>query len=243
MTFNMYGTGGVGRHRRRQNQQRRRAAWVVVFLIALAGTSFWWGAETERTSQLAFKEKASELEKQRAGLDNMITNLRSEVQSTQVRYQQLEAKYLQEVPQGEFKNLTDLVRKQLNAGIKPERLAFVIDAARPPKNCTDPAVKRFVVKTPVYNGPHGTVSFGNGVVTVTGEGAAAINAGGMPEAWYDPGKPVKIVFIEIGGKRTVKEGLLPVQHSLVIGNKEYRFTVAAGERSFISVTSDSCDYP
>lgn len=243
MTFNMYGTGGVGRHRRKQQQQRRKVLWVIFFLLALAGSSFWWGAETERTSQMAFKEKASSLEKERAGLENMITTLRSEVQSTQVRYQQLEAKYQQEVPQNEFKNLTDLVRKQLNAGIKPERLAFVIDAARPPKNCTEPSVKRFVVKTPVYNGPHGTVSFGNGVVTVTAEGEAATNANGSPEAWYDPGKPAKVVFIEIGGKRTVKEGLLPVQHSLVIGNKEYRFTVAAGERSFISVTSDSCDYP
>ncbi|HRI75405.1 MAG: hypothetical protein H3C49_03245 [Alphaproteobacteria bacterium] len=243
MTFNMYGSGGVGRHRRQQQKARRKAMMVVIFLVALAGASFWWGAETERTSQQAFKEKARELEKQRAGLESMITNLRSEVQSTQVRYQQLETKYQQEVPQGEFKNLTDLVRKQLGAGIKPERLAFVIEAARPPKNCSEPSVKRFVVKTPVYNGPHGTVSFGNGVVTVTGEGEAATNSNSMPEAWYDPGKPVKIVFIEIGGKRTVKEGLLPVQHSLVIGNKEYRFTVAAGDRSFISVTSDNCDYP
>jgi len=243
MTFNMYGTGGVGRHRRRQQQKRRKVMWIFLFLLALAGTSFWWGAETERTSQMAFKEKASSLEKERAGLENMITTLRSEVQSTQVRYQQLEAKYQQEVPQGAFKNLTDLVRKQLNAGIKPERLAFVIDAARPPKNCSEVSVKRFVVKTPVYSGPHGTVSFGNGVVTVTGEGAAATSGSGMPEAWYDPGKPVKIIFIEIGGKQTVKEGLLPIQHSLVVGSKEYRFTVAAGERSFISVTSDSCDYP
>jgi hypothetical protein len=95
----------------------------------------------------------------------------------------------------------------------------------------------------VYNGPQGAVSFGNGVVTVAGEGAASVNPTGKAEAWYDPGKPVKITFTEIGGKQTVKEGLLPIQHSLVVGNKEYRFTVAAGERSFISVTSDSCDYP
>src|SRR5690606_4668415 len=107
----------------------------------------------------------------------------------------------------------------------------------------EPQAKRFVVKTPVYSGPHGTVSFGNGAITVTGEGEPAVSAAGEAEAWYDPGKPVKITFIEIGGKQTVKEGLLPIQHSMVLGNKEYRFTVAAGERSFISVTSDSCDYP
>lgn len=242
MSFNMnYDSGG--RYRRRAKERRNKIIWIIVFLASLSGASYWWGGENVRMSEVAYKQKSIQLEEERTGLEKVITDLRTEVQSTQVRYQQLEEKYKQEVPQGAFKNLTDLVRKQLNAGIKPERLAFVIESARPPKNCTEPSLKRFVVKTPVYNGPHGTVSFGNGVVTVTGEGEAATNASGLPEAWYDPGKPVKIVFIEIGGKRTVKEGLLPIQHSLVVGSKEYRFTVAAGERSFISVTSDSCDYP
>lgn len=242
MSFNMnYDSGG--RYRRRAKERRNKIIWIIVFLASLAGASYWWGGENVRMSEVAYKQKSIQLEEERADIEKVITDLRTEVQSTQVRYQQLEAKYQQEVPQGAFKSLTDLVRKQLNAGIKPERLAFVIESARPPKNCTEPSLKRFVVKTPVYNGPHGTVSFGNGVVTVTGEGEAATNANGLPEAWYDPGKPVKIVFIEIGGKRTVKEGLLPIQHSLVVGSKEYRFTVAAGERSFISVTSDSCDYP
>ena len=54
---------------------------------------------------------------------------------------------------------------------------------------------------------------------------------------------MKIIFTEIGGKQTFKQGLLPIQNSMVIGNKEYRFTIAAGERSFMSVTGDSCDYP
>lgn len=80
-------------------------------------------------------------------------------------------------------------------------------------------------------------------MTVTGEGAPSVSVAGQPEAWYDPGKPVKVIFTEIGGKQTIKEGLLPVQHALVVGSKEYRFTVAAGDRSFIVVTSDSCDYP
>lgn len=233
-----------GRRSRRKNAQRNRRIGFIIFMIALlCATCFWWGGEKERTSQLAFKEQATKLQEERTGLDEVITKLHSDVQSTQVRYQQLEEKYKQEVPQGVFKQLTDLVKKQLDSGIKPERLAFLIDAARPPKNCTEPVVKRFVVKTPVYSGPQGAVAFGNGVVTVAGDGQASVNAAGAPEAWYDPGKKVKLTFTEIGGKRTEKEGLLPLQHSLVVGNKEYRFTIAAGERSFMSVTSDSCDYP
>jgi cell division protein FtsB len=241
MGFSSYDSGS--RYRRQAKQRRRKIIMVLLFLAALSGVSYWWGGENVRSSEVAYKQQAEKLKDERAGLEKQITDLQSEVQSTLVRYQQLESKYMTEVPQGEFRKLTDLVKKRLDAGIKPERLSFLIDAARPPKNCSESTLKRFVVKTPVYNGPHGSVSFGNGIVTVTGEGQASVSAVGQKEAWYDPGKPVKIIFTEIGGKKTVKEGLLPIQHALVSGNKEYRFTVAAGERSFIAVTSDNCDYP
>jgi len=241
MNFMMYESGS--RSRRREKERRRAIMFIILIVIGLCALSYWWGGERVRTGEAAYQQQAMALKEERAGLEQTITSLRSEVQSTAVRYQQLEQKYQAEVPQGEFKQLTDLVKKQLDAGIKAERLSFVIESARPPKNCTEPQLKRFVVKTPVYGGPQGAVSFGNGVVTVAGDGSPSINSSGQPEAWYDPGKPVKVTFTEIGGKQTVKESLLPIQHSLVIGNKEYRFTVAAGERSFMSVTSDTCDYP
>lgn len=241
MNYMMFESGGSSR--RRAAERRRKIIMRVILLAAVCGFFFWWGGENVRSSEVAYKQQANTLKKERSTLETQITNLQSEVQTTNIRYQQLEAKYQQEVPQGAFKELTDLVKKRLDAGIPADRLSFIITQASPPKNCTPAQAKRFVVKTPVYSGPHGTVAFGNGAITVTGEGKSAIGSSGAREAWYDPGKPVTIKFIELGGKETVKEGLLPIQHSMVVGNKEYRFTVAAGERSFISVTSDSCDYP
>jgi cell division protein FtsB len=241
MSFMMHDSGM--RYRQRTAQRRRRVILFLLFVGTLCALSYWWGAENVLSSEVAYKQQAIKLQQERADLEQTITSLRSEVQSTQVRYQQLDAKYQQEVPTGVFKQLTDQVKKQLTSGIKAERLSFVIDSARPPKNCSQPATKRFVMKTPVYSGPHGNVAFGNGTITITGEGVSAVSPTGSAEAWYDPGKPVSITFIQIGGKETVKTGLLPIQHSMVIANKEYRFTVAAGERSFISVTGDSCDYP
>lgn len=241
MNFMMLDSGG--RYRQRAAKARRRTIFLVLVVGTLCGISYWWGAENVLSSEVAYKQQAMKLQEERSGLEETITSLRSEVQSTQVRYQQLEAKYQQEVPTGNYKQLTDLVKKRLDSGIKAERLAFVIESARPPKNCSEPVTKRFVMRTPVYSGPHGNVAFGNGTITITGQGVSAVSPTGNAEAWYDPGKPVSISFIQIGGKETVKNGLLPIQHSMVIGNKEYRFTVAAGERSFISVTSDSCDSP
>lgn len=238
-----FGYDPGGRYRRRAAEKRRKTMMFLIFLGIVFYAGYWLGGENMLSTQIAYKQQAEKLESERAGLEQRIMELSSEVQSTQMRYSQLEEQYQKEVPTGDLKILTDLARKQLDAGIKPDRLKFVISAARPPRNCTEPQSKRFVVKTPVYNGPDGTVSFGDGAITITGYGDSAVSATGQAEAWYDPGKQVKIVFTQIGGKKTVKEGLLPIQHSMVVGNKEYRFTVAAGERSFINVTGDNCDYP
>jgi hypothetical protein len=237
----MYDSGR--RYRRQQAARRNKIILVIILIMTVAGLSYWWGAEHVLSSEAAYKTDATKLRSERAGMEQVITGLRAEVASTNMRYQQLEEKYKLEVPQDEFKRLTDLVKKQMDAGIKAERLALAIESARPPRNCSEPVVKRFVVRTPVYSGPQGAVLFGNGIVTIAGEGQPSVNTGGQKEAWYDPGKSVKIIFTEIGGKQTLKQGLLPIQNSMVIGNKEYRFTIAAGERSFISVTGDSCDYP
>lgn len=230
-----------GRYRRRAAETRRRVIMFIIVVGTLCGVSYWWGAENTRSSEVAYKQQALKLQTEKEDMEKTITSLRSDVQSTQVRYQQMEARYEEEVPTGDFKILADILRKQLKAGIKLERLQSVIQSVRPPKNCSEPATKRFVMQTPVYKGPHGNVTFGNGAITVTGQGEPAVSQSGNAEAWYDPGKPVTITFTLTGGKETVKKGLLPIQYSVVIANKEYRFNVAAGERSFISVTSDSCD--
>jgi hypothetical protein len=230
-----------GRYKRRAAESRRRVFSFIVVVGTLCGMSYWLGGENVRSGETAYKQQAQKLQGEKDALEQTITSLRSDVQSTQVRYEQLETKYQQDAPTGTFKQLTDMVKKQLDSGIKPERLLSVIQSVRPPKNCTPPAPKRFVMQTPVYKGPHGNVTFGNGIITISGEGEPAVSPTGSAEAWYDPGKPVSITFDQTGGKQIVKKGLLPIEYSTVIANKEYRFTVAAGERSFISVTSDSCD--
>lgn len=241
MSFMMQDSGG--RYRRRAAEGRRRVLMFLIVIGATAALSYWWGTENVLSHEEAYKQQAIKLREEKDKLEKTLTSLSSDMQSTQVRYQKLEEKYRQDTPTGAYKQLMDVIKKQLGSGIKAERLILAIDSSRPPRNCSDPVSKRFVIKTPVYSGPHGNVTFANGTITVTGQGEPAVSSTGSAEAWYDPGKPVSITFIETGGKETVKEGLLPIRHSMVIANKEYRFTVAAGERSFISVTSDACDYP
>lgn len=231
-----------GRYRRRAEETRRKVIFTLLAIGALCGLSYWWGAESVRSGELAYKQQSIKIRQEMEALEKEMVTLRADAQSAQVRYQQMEERYTQDVPTGGLKQVTDVVRKQLASGVRPERLIGVLQSLRPPKNCTSPVVKRFVAQTPAYKGPAGGVSFGNGAVVISGEGASAVAQDSKDEeAWYDPGKPVIITFTLTGDRKIVKKGLLPIEHSEIVGSKEYRFNVAAGERSFISVTSDTCD--
>lgn len=232
-----------GGFRRRASEKRRRILLIAGFITALSASFYWLGGENVKSSEVAYKQQAIRLQTEKEDIEKQLTDARVEVQSTQIRYKQLEDKYNLEVPTGHLKELTELLRQQLKDGIAAERLAFVVRSARPPRNCSEPSTKRFVVKTSAYSGPESTVSFSNGAITITAEGTPAVSATGQPEAWFDPGKPVTVKFTQLGGQDTVKTQLLPIHHSMVLAGKENRFTVALGARSFIAVTGDSCDYP
>ena len=231
------------RYRRRAAERKRKTMFLLIFLAILAGFSYWIGGQVVRSSEAAYKQQAMKLQTEKKNLETRLTDLDARLQTLKMEYGKLEARYQQEVPTGPLKELADLTRQQLKDGIAKDRLEFVIRSARPPRNCTDPETKRFVVSTPYYRGPDSFVAFVNKTITITGEGAAAVANNGNPQAWYDPGKPVKISFTGLGGKNVVKEGLLPLHYSMVVGDKEHRFTISKGQRSFIDVTSDSCDYP
>jgi hypothetical protein len=136
-----------------------------------------------------------------------------------------------------------MIRAQIASGMSAERLAFVVRSARAPRNCSEPETKRFIVKTPTYTGPASNASFGEGAIVITGQGLSSRNAIGQAESWFDPSQPVAVEFKSADGEIIKKEGVLPFQHSMVANGKEYRFNLTEGDKSFIKVTFDSCDYP
>lgn len=231
------------RYRRRAAERKRKMISMLIFLALLSGFFYWLGGQVVRSSEAAYKQQAIKLQDEKKALEERMTALDANLQTLKMEYDKLQNRYQAEVPTGPLKELADLARKQLEDGIAKDRLEFVIRSAQPPRNCTEPETKRFVTRTPFYSGPDSFVSFVNKTVTITASGEPAVNSSGDPESWYDPGKPVKVSFTRVGGKEVVKEGLLPIHHSMVIGDKEHRFTIAKGQRSFIDVTSDSCDYP
>jgi len=231
------------RYSRRAVSARRKFLKNFFYFAIICAVSYRLGYESVRSREEAYRKQVESTQKGQGDLESTITSLRSDLQSSQVRYQQLLDKYETDVPKGNHKYLSDMVKHQLDLGIQPERLVSLIRSTRPPQNCDKPVVRRFVMSTPNYTGPKSAVSFMNGAIEVGGIGQSAVSSSGSLEAWYDPNKPVEITFKTTGGKIVKKDGLLPIYHSIIMGNKEVRFTLASGARSFLNVTTDYCDYP
>ncbi|MPZ10362.1 MAG: hypothetical protein GEU89_09155 [Kiloniellaceae bacterium] len=241
----------LGLHENRQ-RRRRRFWWAVskwtlalVLVLAAGAYSYRFGTQLAEREVVRAEERIAELTMEVSGLQQQSAALATDLAQTREAIAAWQARYEREVPKGFVREMMELVQKKLEAGADEERLAFLVSAADKPRNCDgQPETKRFIVTTELQSGgSNDSVSFGARAVTVTAVGAAAHDANGNLEAWFDPQKPLTVTFTQLGGKTVQAEGPLPLHHSVVAGNDEYRFSVLPGARGFLTVTADRCDYP
>ena len=133
------------RYRRRAAENKRKMIFLMVFLTLMALFFYWLGGQMVRSSEAAYKQQSIQLEKEKADIESRVTTLDANFQTLKMEYEKLQNQYQQEVLTGDLKELADLTRTQLEDGIAKDRLEFVIRSARPPRNCTNPETKRFVL--------------------------------------------------------------------------------------------------
>jgi hypothetical protein len=78
---------------------------------------------------------------------------------------------------------------------------------------------------------------------VTAMAESAVDADGQREAWYDPERPVQLLFRTLDGRELRVEGALPLAHRMLVDGQEYRFSAIAGPTSFVEVTGQACPFP
>lgn len=240
-----YGTFGEPRRHR-----RRQAFWRVFrFLFAVAavlgvgsyGYQVGVSANQARTEQL----EADLVRFQQANLDlrDQIALTRQQSGEAEAALERMRQRYAAEIPSGVAADLLAHVRAQLSAGVEPERLAFLIEAAALDEVCEDePVTKRFMPRTPISTGPLSYVRFGSRII-ITGEGESARSEAGLAEAWFDPARPIRLEFRTIDGASTTVEGTVPFTHQIVVDGKEYRFSAVSAEPRFVEVTAQACALP
>ena len=231
----------------RRRRRRRMVKWLFVMgaIGSLGVMSYRSGSALAQREVTRLRGEVDRLSAEVASLQDRNTRALATAEAARMREADLRKRYDKEVPTGRLRELLTHIQAAMSKGLDVDRIAFVIDAATHPRSCdAKPVTKRFLVRTPLYQGANVAVGFADGSITVTAEGEAATNGQGKIEAWFDPAKPVTARFIRLGGATTTAIGALPLHQSVVRGKNEYRFSVlAADQRGFVTVTAERCDFP
>ncbi len=150
------------------------------------------------------------------------------------------------VLRGDAARLLGLVEQRLADGVGPDRLAFVIDAARLAPPCEDRLeIKRFQPRTPLSTSTLETATFLGDKITVTAQAAALRDEDGTLRPGFDPTQPVELRFTAIGGAIETARGVLPLGHALVLGGRELRFLARSSDKApgRLELSMQSCAYP
>jgi hypothetical protein len=241
-----YGTLGAYGRRRRGAAARRvvNVLIVVLTVAAAAGYAYRIGVSAAEAKTGQLRSTLARFQEDNLALRDRLADLSLQFQEARQRAATLAARYAEDVPVGEAASLMRQLIRQLDAGTDPRRLGFLIRAAAHSTSCeTLPESRRFVVETPINNGPRSTVRFADNRINIWASGLSARTADGSPEAWFDPAEPVHVVFEALGGRRETRDGELPLAHRMVVDGREYRFALVAGNRSFIEVTGQACALP
>lgn len=239
--------GNTRRQRRRRLLRGAvKAGAFAGLLIGMALAGYRVGLSQNRIEASRLEHDLAKEHERNRLLSERMARAEQAAEAAAVRLAQLQAAYRAEVPSGELRRLVDLATERLRQGVPAARLAFALREVRIERRC-DPGIetKRLAVHTPTATAVVGSVGFADNRITITGEGAAARAADGAAQAWFDPMKPVGLRFLRIDGEVGTAEGLLPLAHSVVMGNSEFLFMAKASDRQpgAIDVTMQRCVFP
>lgn len=232
--------------RKHRQQVRNRVIGNLMLLGAILGTgafAYHFGEEQMAARIGQRMDEVSALTEERNSLHQQVVDLQAAALVNQQKITELQTRYQQDIPNEAVRTMLQTLREKLASGVSEERMAMLLASAENPRSCRNREAKRFMLSTSLNQGTDSAATFASGAVTVSGEGKNASTADGKPEAWYDPALPVSMKFRLIGGRVSVAEGTLPLTHSIINDSVEHRFMIEAGPRGFVTVTSDSCDYP
>ena len=239
---------GFREDRRRRRQRARLAAvrWVLV-----GGTVIALGAYAYQTGERVAERKAAGRERQIVAFRAKLEELESQLQAQQAELaaeraaaEEWRQRYEQDVPAGEARELLPVLRARLEAGVEPQRLRWVLSQTETRRDCESRSEMRHVpVQTSTARGTRTATALAGGTLGVLLDGNSAKNEKGDPEPWFDPARPVTLRITMRNGKAIKSEGVLPLQHSIVEGDREYRLSIVAGPRGSANVSLERCRFP
>jgi hypothetical protein len=233
--------------RSRRRQALLGTARLVAVALAIAGgalASYQIGRSQSRIEVARFESDTASLQELNRTLSERAASAEQRAEAAITRAARLQRSYDADVPQGQTRDLLDLLQQRLKDGVPAARLEFLLREARVERKCDPPSeTKRLLVHTSVTPTPAATAGFAKNQITVTVEGAPQRKPDGRTDPIFDPQQPVTLHLLRIGRDVAKAEGRLPLSHSLVLGDREFRFTVKAADKGQSELIAQVCDFP
>jgi hypothetical protein len=237
----------------RQARARRRVFWGLVkgtAVFALIGgalvIAYQTGTSIAKIDEHRVNSQIAQLTGQVQTLQTENAGLRARAAQAQQQIKEVEERHKAQLPAGDSKALLDLANRKLGEGVDVARLTFLINAASNPRVCDEkPETKRVQVKTPIgKTGKEASAAFADRKITITADGQPALDDKGQKESWFDPAQPITVHFAPLAGQVIDASGVVPLQHQMVIGDSEFRFSIDVDDRKgFATVTGERCNFP
>jgi hypothetical protein len=234
------------RRRRRQRVRLAIVRWLIAggAVIAVAAYAYQTGARVAQRDAASRERQISALSASLAELESLLQAQQADLSAERANAEQWRQRYERDVPTGEARELLQVLRARIDAGVEPQRLRWVLSQMGPRRDCDPRAeVRRVLVRTPTARGAQTATPLSGGALSVTLDGSSAKDEKGNPESWFDPARPVTLRLTTRNGKTIESEGLLPLQHSAVEGNREYRLSVVTGPGGSVNVSVERCRFP
>lgn len=236
---------GLREYRRKRQRQRLWALirWLLASAAVLAAGAYAYqtGSRLAARNLASLEEQLAQATSKAAVLD---AQLRAQREHTEASIDAWRERYEHDVPTGEIKGLLELIRRKIEAGLTSDRLRFILEHTKNEQDCgPDPQTRRLLVHTPLSRGSRRPAAFAGGAVTVSLAGMPAQDDDGNPEAWFDPSQPVTVQLTPRDGEASEASGPLPLQASLVAGDRAYHFSIGTSIRGFAEVSMQRCRFP
>ena len=235
--------------RSRRRQALLGTARLVGIALAIGGgalASYQIGRSQSRIEVARFESDLSALQELNRLLSERAASAEQRAEAAITRAARLQRSYDTDVPQGPTRDLLDLLQQRLKDGVPAARLEFLLREARVERKCDPPSeTKRLLVHTSVTPTTAATAGFAKNQITVTVEGTPQRKPDGRTDPVFDPQQPVTLHFLRIGRDVAKAEGRLPLSHSLVLGDREFRFTAKAVDKPAgqVELIAQVCDFP
>lgn len=225
-------------------RDRARASYANLFgwalKLTLLGVFAWFffmiGAERWRATSEQIGEKLKTVTSEKLALEEQNLNLQALLVREREHAKQLSRNLAETTPPTAIQNVLGRVQRELDAGVSPERLEYLVSLARARRYCSPIIFSRMAIFQDGSDTQPKLASFADGAISLTLVADNNLKDSKVPLS----SRRLKARFAVIGGEQAIVYQKLPIDQTVALGLDDYRFRITVHTSKTVKIHSQIC---